>query len=72
MAIGDDKVSISLFSFKNNDIDDDDDLESLVGKLHDNLKQSYSKNERSKIKISTLLNEKSKLFQKKQKVEKGK
>ena len=38
MAIGDDKVSISLFSFKNNDIDDDDDLESLVGKLHDNLK----------------------------------
>ena len=63
MAMGDEKVSSNNSTFENDD-ECDDDLESFVEKLYENLIDTHTKNKELKIKINTLLSENSKFFEK--------
>ncbi|KAL3527709.1 hypothetical protein ACH5RR_012365 [Cinchona calisaya] len=58
MAIGDDEVNSN---YDSNDENGEDDLETFILKLHDNLKESYARNKELVKKSNDLLNANSKL-----------
>ena len=62
MTIGNDEVT-TCNSQLNSDNESDDDIESFIERLHDSLKESYTRNKELKQKISFLLQNNVNLFQ---------